>query len=182
MSQLINLTVFKNFFKSSNAGGILLFICVILSLIVANTAAGPGLQSFLDTPVGFDSNTVHLKYTTLLWINDGLMEMLTGLVAPMGLGISLGLLLGKPLGILIMTFVCSKLGISSLPEGSSFKHILGVGLLAGIGFTMSIFISILSFSDALHIKEAKLSILLTSLLAGILGYLVLSVFGKKSRV
>ncbi|WP_286844405.1 MULTISPECIES: Na+/H+ antiporter NhaA [Sphingobacterium] len=74
-----------------------------------------------------------------------------------------------------------------MPEGSSFKHILGVGLLAGIGFTMSIFISILSFSDALHIdalhiNEAKLSILLTSLLAGILGYMVLSVFGKKSSV
>jgi len=75
MSQLINLTVFKNFFKSSNAGGILLFICVILSLIVANTAAGPGLQSFLDTPIGFDTDTVHLKYSILLWINDGLMAI-----------------------------------------------------------------------------------------------------------
>jgi len=52
MSQLINLTVFKNFFKSSNAGGILLFICVILSVIIANTAAGTMLQSLLDTPIG----------------------------------------------------------------------------------------------------------------------------------
>lgn len=390
MSQLINLTVFKNFFKSSNAGGILLFVCVIISLIIANTSAGPTLQSFLDTSVGFDSDKVHLKYSILLWINDGLMaiffllvgleikreivegelsspkqaslpilcaiggaivpalifiafntgrataggwgipmatdiafalavisllgnripaslkvflaalaivddliailviaffyssgiettyliyagigmiilfvmnrmnvqnpylylipgifiwyfihhsgihatiagvmvamtiptndtdiesplerlehalvkpvnfiiiplfafantnitiesEMLTGLVAPMGLGISLGLLLGKPLGILIMTFVCSKLGISSLPEGSSFRHIFGVGLLAGIGFTMSIFISILSFSDLLHINEAKLAILLTSLLAGTLGYLALSIFGQRRK-
>lgn len=390
MSQLINLTVFKNFFKSSNAGGILLFVCVIISLIIANTSAGPTLQSFLDTSVGFDSDKVHLKYSILLWINDGLMaiffllvgleikreivegelsspkqaslpilcaiggaivpalifiafntgrataggwgipmatdiafalavisllgnripaslkvflaalaivddliailviaffyssgiettyliyagigmiilfvmnrmnvqnpylylipgifiwyfihhsgihatiagvmvamtiptndtdiesplerlehalvkpvnfiiiplfafantnitiesEMLTGLVAPMGLGISLGLLLGKPLGILIMTFVCSKLGISSLPEGSSFRHIFGVGLLAGIGFTMSIFISILSFSDLLHINEAKLAILLTSLLAGTLGYLTLSIFGQRRK-
>jgi Na+:H+ antiporter, NhaA family len=73
-------------------------------------------------------------------------------------------------------------GLAVYPEGISFKHILGVGLLAGIGFTMSIFISILSFSDALHINEAKLSILLTSLLAGILGYMVLSVFGKKISV
>ena len=75
MSQLINLTVFKNFFKSSNAGGILLFVCVIISLIIANTSAGPTLQSFLDTSVGFDSDKVHLKYSILLWINDGLMAI-----------------------------------------------------------------------------------------------------------
>jgi len=391
MSQLINLNVFKNFFKSSNAGGILLFICVILSLIIANTSASGSLQSLLDTVVGYESESIHLNYSVLLWINDGLMaiffllvgleikreivegelsspkkaslpilcaiggaiipaliylsfnsgketasgwgipmatdiafalavigmlgnripaslkvflaalaivddliailviaffyssgiettyllyagigmvilivmnrlnvqnpylylipglfiwyfihhsgihatiagvlvamtiptndtaaesplerlehalvkpvnfiiiplfafantnitletEMVEGLVAPLGIGISLGLLLGKPLGILVMTFICSKLGISSLPDGSTFKHILGVGLLAGIGFTMSIFISILSFSDPLHINEAKLSILLTSLLAGALGYFVLLVFGKKTQI
>src|SRR5690606_41347456 len=73
---------------------------------------------------------------------------------------------------------CTKLKISTLPEGSSWRHIIGVGLVAGIGFTMSIFIAILSFSDALHIAEAKLSILITSLLAGVLGYLFLRL-GKK---
>lgn len=391
MSQLINLNVFKNFFKSSNAGGILLFICVIISLIIANTSASAGLRSLLNTVVGYESESIHLNYSVLLWINDGLMaiffllvgleikreivegelsspkkaslpilcaiggaivpaliylsfnsgketasgwgipmatdiafalavigmlgnripaslkvflaalaivddliailviaffyssgiettyllyagigmvilivmnrmnvqnpylylipglfiwyfihhsgihatiagvlvamtiptndtaaesplerlehalvkpvnfiiiplfafantnitletEMLEGLVAPLGIGISLGLLLGKPLGILVMTFICSKLGISSLPDGSTFKHILGVGLLAGIGFTMSIFISILSFSDPLHINEAKLSILLTSLIAGVLGYFVLLLFGKKTQI
>lgn len=391
MSQLINLNVFKNFFKSSNAGGILLFICVILSLIIANTSASGSLQSLLDSVVGYESESIHLNYSVLLWINDGLMaiffllvgleikreivegelsspkkaslpilcaiggaivpaliylsfnsgketasgwgipmatdiafalavigmlgnripaslkvflaalaivddliailviaffyssgiettyllyagigmvilivmnrmnvqnpylylipglfiwyfihhsgihatiagvlvamtiptnetaaesplerlehalvkpvnfiiiplfafantnitlesEMVAGLVAPLGIGISLGLIIGKPLGILAMTFICSKLGISSLPEGSTFKHILGVGLLAGIGFTMSIFISILSFSDPLHINEAKLSILLTSLVAGVLGYIVLLVFGKKTQL
>lgn len=391
MSQFVNLTVFKNFFKSSNAGGLLLFLCVVLSLVVANTSAGASLQSLLDTKIGYESDHVHLSYTVLLWINDGLMaiffllvgleikreivegelsspkkaslpilcaiggaivpaliylafnsgketvdgwgipmatdiafalavigmlgdripaslkvflaalaivddliailviaffyssgieasyllyaaigmvvlivmnrmniqnpylylipgifiwyfvhhsgihatiagvliamtiptndtaaesplerlehalvkpvnffiiplfafantnialesEMLNGLVAPLGLGISLGLLIGKPLGIFVMTLICSKLGISSLPEGSSYKHIIGVGLLAGIGFTMSIFISILSFNDALHINEAKLSILLTSLMAGLLGYIILLAFGKKVDV
>ncbi|MEZ0453188.1 Na+/H+ antiporter NhaA [Sphingobacterium thalpophilum] len=391
MSQFVNLTVFKNFFKSSNAGGLLLFLCVVLSLVVANTSAGASLQSLLDTKIGYESDHVHLSYTILLWINDGLMaiffllvgleikreivegelsspkkaslpilcaiggaivpaliylafnsgketvdgwgipmatdiafalavigmlgdripaslkvflaalaivddliailviaffyssgieasyllyaaigmvvlivmnrmniqnpylylipgifiwyfvhhsgihatiagvliamtiptndtaaesplerlehalvkpvnffiiplfafantnialesEMLNGLVAPLGLGISLGLLIGKPLGIFVMTLICSKLGISSLPEGSSYKHIIGVGLLAGIGFTMSIFISILSFNDALHINEAKLSILLTSLMAGLLGYIILLAFGKKVDV
>lgn len=388
MNQFINLTVFKSFFKSSNAGGLLLFICVIISLTLANTSASESLQSILETKIGYESNSIHLNYSILLWINDGLMaiffllvgleikreivegelsspkkaslpilcaiggavipaliylsfnagtetvdgwgipmatdiafalavigmlgkripgslkvflaalaivddliailviaffyssgidvnylfyagiglailvfmnrinvlnpylylipgvfiwyfihhsgihatiagvlvamtiptndtavesplerlehalvkpvnfliiplfafantnitlqsEMAAGLIAPLGIGISLGLLLGKPIGIFIMTLICSKLGISSLPEGSSYKHIFGVGLLAGIGFTMSIFISILSFNDVLHINEAKLSILLTSLLAGISGYLLLKAFGKK---
>src|SRR5690606_6571252 len=107
-------------------------------------------------------------------------EMVSGLTSSLGLGISLGLLLGKPIGILLTSFLCTKLKISSLPDGSSWKHIIGVGLLAGIGFTMSIFIALLSFNDALHIAEAKLSILITSFLAGILGYVFLNMTRKKT--
>ncbi len=382
MAQLINITVFKNFFKSSNAGGILLFICVVISMIIANTSWANGLQALLDYPLGLENEAVHLRYSALLWINDGLMaiffllvgleikreivegelsspkkaslpilcavggavvpaliylslnagkdtaggwgipmatdiafalavinllgnrvpsslkiflaalaivddliailviaffyssgiettyllyagvgmavliimnrmniqnpylylipgvfvwyfvhhsgihatiagvmvamtiptndtdvesplerlehaivkpvnfiiiplfafantnitlksEMLHGLTAPLGLGITLGLLVGKPIGILLTSFICTKMKLSTLPVGSTWKHILGVGLLAGIGFTMSIFIAILSFDDALHIAEGKLSILLTSLLAGVLGFLFL---------
>ncbi len=106
-------------------------------------------------------------------------EMIGGLAAPLGLGITLGLLLGKPIGIFLTTLLCVKSKIGLLPEGSRWIHIVGVGLLAGIGFTMSIFISLLSFSDPLHISEAKLSILLTSLLAGVSGYLVLHFSAKK---
>ncbi|KGE12597.1 Na+/H+ antiporter NhaA [Sphingobacterium deserti] len=389
MAQLINLTVFKNFFKSTNAGGILLFICVILSLIVANSPLAESLQSALNYRLGYSSESIHLEYSLILWINDGLMaifflmvgleikreivegelssprkaslpilcaiggaiapaliyfglnggtatasgwgipmatdiafalavigilgtnvpaslkiflaalaivddliailviaffyssgiqttyllyagigmlvlilmnrlnvqnpflylipgifiwyfvhhsgihatiagvlvamtiptndtdvesplerlehalvkpvnfliiplfafantnitlepQMIHGLTEPLGLGIGLGLLLGKPIGILLMTFVCTKLKISTLPEGAGFKHIFGVGLLAGIGFTMSIFISILSFGDPLHVSEAKLSILITSVLAGILGYFTLYSLRKKT--
>lgn len=109
--------------------------------------------------------------------------MLQGLTAPLGLGITLGLLVGKPVGILLTSFICTKIKLSSLPAGSTWRHIVGVGLLAGIGFTMSIFIGILSFDNALHISEAKLSILLTSLLAGVLGFLFLRSDGvyPKSR-
>lgn len=382
MANLINLNAFKDFFKSSNAGGILLFICVILSMIVANTSAAPALQQVLDTKFGFENEIIHLNYSILLWINDGLMaiffllvgleikreivegelsspnkaslpilcaiggavvpaiiylslnagqetssgwgipmatdiafalavinllanripaslkiflaalaivddliailvialfyssgielnylgyagafllvliimnrmnvlnpylylipgifiwyfvhhsgihatiagvlvamtiptndtnkesplerlehalvkpvnfiiiplfafantnitlesEMIAGLTSNLGLGITLGLLLGKPVGILLTSFVCKSLKLSTLPEGANWSHILGVGLLAGIGFTMSIFIAILSFADPMHIAEAKLSILLTSLAAGVIGYLVL---------
>ena len=389
MNQLINPRVFKDFFKSSNAGGILLFICVIFSLILANSPLAQNLQNLLDHKMGFENDSIHLRYSVLLWINDGLMaiffllvgleikreivegelsspkkaslpilcaiggavvpaliylslnagketaggwgipmatdiafalavismlgnkipgslkiflaalaivddliailvialfyssglettylmyaavgmavlvgmnrlniqnpylylipgifiwyfihhsgihatiagvlvamtiptndtdiesplerlehaltkpvnfliiplfafantnitwesEMVSGLTSSLGLGISLGLLLGKPIGILLTSFICTKLKISTLPDGSSWKHIIGVGLLAGIGFTMSIFIALLSFNDALHISEAKLSILVTSLLAGILGYAFLNATRKKS--
>ncbi len=383
MAKLINLNVFKDFFASSNAGGIMLFLCVILSMIIANSPLAASLQNLLDLPLGFETESIHLKYSVLLWINDGLMavffllvgleikreivegelsspkkaslpilcaiggavvpaliylsfnagqetasgwgipmatdiafalavinllgnripsslkiflaalaivddliailviaffyssgieltylyyaaagmvvlilmnrfnvlnpylylipgvfiwyfihhsgihatiagvlvamtiptndtaiesplerlehaltkpvnfliiplfafantnitlekEMLGGLTSGLGLGISLGLLVGKPIGILLTSFLCTKAKLSSLPEGSNWKHIVGVGLLAGIGFTMSIFIAILSFNDPEHVSEAKLSILLTSLLAGVFGYLALN--------
>lgn len=383
MAKLINLNVFKDFFASSNAGGIMLFLCVILSMIIANSPLAAALQNLLDLPLGFETESIHLKYSVLLWINDGLMavffllvgleikreivegelsspkkaslpilcaiggavvpaliylsfnagqetasgwgipmatdiafalavinllgnripsslkiflaalaivddliailviaffyssgieltylyyavagmvvlilmnkfnvlnpylylipgvfiwyfihhsgihatiagvlvamtiptndtaiesplerlehaltkpvnfliiplfafantnitlekEMLGGLTSGLGLGISLGLLVGKPIGILLTSFLCTKAKLSSLPEGSNWKHIIGVGLLAGIGFTMSIFIAILSFSNPDHVSEAKLSILFTSLLAGVFGYLALN--------
>lgn len=75
MEKGINLNVFKDFFKSSNAGGILLFICVIISLIIANTSLGSSLQTLLDWELGYESTAIHLKYSMLLWINDGLMAI-----------------------------------------------------------------------------------------------------------
>lgn len=388
MAQFINLNVFKVFFKSSNAGGILLFICVILSLVIANTSMSASLQNLLDYKIGYESESIHLNYSILLWINDGLMaiffllvgleikreivegelsspkkaslpilcaiggavvpaiiylslnagkdtstgwgipmatdiafalavinllgnkipsslkiflaalaivddliailvialfyssgidvtylmyagaglailiamnrmniqnpylylipgvfiwyfvhhsgihatiagvlvamtiptndtavesplerlehalvkpvnffiiplfafantnitlesNMINGLTNSLGLGIGLGLLVGKPIGILVTSYLCSKLKISSLPLGANWMHIFGVGLLAGIGFTMSIFIGILSFASPIYVAEAKLSILITSLLAGIIGFIVLRLQSNK---
>lgn len=388
MAQFINLNVFKVFFKSSNAGGILLFVCVILSLIVANTPMAASLQNLLDYKIGYESESIHLNYSILLWVNDGLMaiffllvgleikreivegelsspkkaslpilcaiggavvpaiiylslnagkdtssgwgipmatdiafalavinllgnkipsslkiflaalaivddliailvialfyssgidvtylmyggaglailiamnrmniqnpylylipgvfiwyfvhhsgihatiagvlvaitiptndtavesplerlehalvkpvnffiiplfafantnitlesDMINGLTNSLGLGIGLGLLVGKPVGILLTSYLCSKLKISSLPLGANWMHILGVGLLAGIGFTMSIFIGILSFASPIYVAEAKLSILISSLLAGIIGFIVLRLQSNK---
>jgi len=99
--------------------------------------------------------------------------MLSGLYAAHGLGISLGLLLGKPIGILLMSYLCVTFRVSPLPHATQWQHILGAGLLAGIGFTMSIFITMLSFTQPNVIAEAKLAILLTSILAGALGYITL---------
>ncbi len=386
MKQLINLQVFNFFFKSNNIGGILLLICVILSLLIANSPLAGSLEQLLAYNIGYESSTIHLRYPLLLWINDGLMAiffllvgleikrevvegelsspkkaslpilcaiggavipaiiflgfnagqttsagwgipmatdiafalavihllgnripsslkiflaalaivddliailviaifyssgievsyllyagiglgllilmnrfgvlnpylylipgvfiwyfvhhsgihatiagvlvamtiptndtaaesplerlehallkpvnfliiplfafantnitieapMVTGLLSSLGLGISMGLLLGKPIGIILTTYLCTKFGISSLPENATWRHILGVGLLAGIGFTMSIFIAMLSFNDPFVIAEAKLSILLSSLAAGVIGYFILK--GRK---
>lgn len=390
MGTNINLNVFKDFVKSNNFGGILLFLCVILSLAVANSPLSQPLQDLLDTVIGFENETVHLNYSVSMWINDGLMaiffllvgleikreivegelsspkkaimpilcaiggalvpaaiffalnsgaetaagwaipmatdiafalavislldkrvpvslkiflaalaivddliailviaffyssgielayigfaaafmavlilmnrfnvknpylylipgifvwyfihhsgihatiagvmvamtlptndtsvesplerlehalvkpvnfliiplfafantnitlqsEMLHGLTSSLGLGIFFGLLVGKPVGIFITSWICNRLGMGTLPEGSSWTHIIGVGLLAGIGFTMSIFISILSFNNPLFVSEAKLSVLLTSVIAGTAGYLLLKSNSKKSR-
>lgn len=101
-------------------------------------------------------------------------EMLHGIVSPLGLGIILGLLLGKPIGITLISALAVKLGLAKLPEGAGWNHLVGVGLVAGIGFTMSVFIALLSFKDsALLQSEAKFSILLASLVAGIGGSIYL---------
>lgn len=388
MSKLINLRTFKEFFESSTGGGILLFVCVVLALIVANSPLGDGLISILSTRVGFENESIHLNYSIKQWIDDGLMaiffllvgleikrelvegelasprkaalpiiaaiggalvpagiyalfnygtdtqhgwgipmatdiafalavismldkrvppslkvflaalaivddllailvialfysselhysyllyaggifalqmtfnklgvknilayvipgvfmwyfihhsgihatiagvltamtlpttpdaqespleklehmlakpvnfiiiplfafvntaivmsyDMLGGLTSNMGLGIIIGLIVGKSVGILFTCWICVKSGLSALPEAAGWKHIFGVGLLGGIGFTMSIFVSMLSFSNPLFIEEAKLAILTASILAGLLGYFYLSSLNKK---
>ena len=107
-------------------------------------------------------------------------EMLDGLTSPLGLGIILGLLLGKPVGVGIMAFLSSKFKIANLPSHSTWIHIIGVGFLAGIGFTMSIFIALLSFKDPILIAEAKLAVLVTSFLSGLIGYFILK-YAPKNR-
>ncbi len=108
-------------------------------------------------------------------------EMLAGLTTPLGLGIILGLLIGKPIGITLISWIAVKLKISSLPDKAAWLQIIGVGLLAGIGFTMSIFISVLSFSgQTLLLSEAKFSVLVASILSGIAGSLLLTAAAKKN--
>jgi NhaA family Na+:H+ antiporter len=89
------------------------------------------------------------------------------------LGITLGLLLGKPLGISLFSVVATKLGIAALPQGVSFSQLMAVSVLGGIGFTMSIFISLLAFTDAGIIAEAKAYVLLASVLCMLLSYAII---------
>jgi len=99
--------------------------------------------------------------------------MITDILSMLGLGIIIGLVFGKPIGIILFSWLAVKLKIGALPEKISWKHILGIGLLAGIGFTMSIFISFISFGGSIYNLEAKFSILISSILAGIFGFVYL---------
>jgi len=93
-------------------------------------------------------------------------------MAPVTLGVFLGLLLGKPIGIIIATWLIVRAG-ARLPAGVNWAGVAGVGVLAGIGFTVSLLITELSYTDAALLTEAKLGILAASAVAGLLGYLVL---------
>ncbi len=390
MAKLINLKIFAHFFQSSSAGGILLLICVALSLIVANTGLSEGFADFLNLPLGFESGGIQLRYPVLLWINDGLMAiffllvgleikreivegelsslrhaslpvlaaiggvalpaliysffnagtatshgwgipmatdiafalgilsllgnkvpvglkiflaalaivddliailviaifysaelhfsylgyaggvfvlliifnrmgiknlffyiipgivmwylihhsgihatiagvltaltlptneedydspleklehaltrpvnfiimpifaiantnitfesgMVEGLAGSLGLGILLGLFVGKPVGIFLMSWLAVKTKLSVLPDHTGWGHVWGLGLLGGIGFTMSIFIALLSFNDIAHQTEAKFAILVASVVSGVSGYMLLSLYNKNKR-
>lgn len=129
------------------------------------------LEHALTTPVNFLIVPLFALANTAIRFEDG---MLGGLASPLGLGIVLGLILGKPIGIFLMTKLAIASGIGSMPQGASWRHIIGVGLLAGIGFTMSIFIALLSFANDSVVAEAKFSILTASFLSGVIGYILLN--------
>ncbi len=95
------------------------------------------------------------------------------LIEPVGLGITLGLVMGKPLGIIGATYICHRLGLVHKPDSLSWKHIIGAGILGGVGFTMSIFITQLAFEDAGMIALSKLFIVICSVVMGIVGVLYL---------
>jgi len=93
--------------------------------------------------------------------------------ATLPLGVVLGFTLGKPIGITLLSYIAVKTKVADLPPGIDFAHILGTGLLAGIGFTMSIFITELAFTTAEFTNTAKLSVLTGSVIAGVAGYFIL---------
>ena len=93
-------------------------------------------------------------------------------------GVIVGLVIGKPLGIFVFTLIAVRSGIATLPAGVRWGHIVGVGLLGGVGFTVALFITELAFTDPLYISEAKMGILAASVIAGALGFLFLFLMGR----
>jgi NhaA family Na+:H+ antiporter len=89
------------------------------------------------------------------------------------MGLILGLFVGKQAGIFLFAWVTVKLGWAKLPNGVGWTHLYGVSILGGIGFTMSLFIAGLAFLDPEMLKQAKMGILIASILSGVIGYTVL---------
>jgi len=93
--------------------------------------------------------------------------------SPVGLGIVMGRLLGKPIGIVGFSWLAVRLGLCTLPTGATWRHVAGIGILGGIGFTVSLLIAELAFEPGSVIEEAKLAILIACVVAGALAYAVL---------
>ncbi len=143
------------------------------------------LEHVLVKPVNFLIMPLFALCNTNIAFEAGMAD---GLFKPLGLGILLGLFVGKPLGITLATWISVKLGLCRLPENATWAQLLGVGMLAGIGFTMSIFIAMLSFKGLHHLEsEAKFAVLTASLVSGAAGsFFLLSLNkirqGKKQNI
>jgi Na+:H+ antiporter, NhaA family len=130
------------------------------------------LQNFLHAPVAYFILPVFALANTCILIDAGAIDGLGGVVS---LGIMAGLFLGKPIGIFLFTYLATVLRVSSLPGDLNWSHIFGAGILAAIGFTMSIFITLLAFDGQTLIDVSKLSVMAASLCAGIVGFVWLKV-------
>lgn len=137
------------------------------------------LQHWLHKPVAFIILPLFALANTAIIINTDWHYALTHHYT---IGIALGLILGKPIGIALFSFISVKAKLCQIPSDLNWKKIIGVSFLGGIGFTMSIFITLLAFSDEEHISNSKIMILVSSLLAGLIGFLYLKTVLKKTAI
>ena len=137
------------------------------------------LEHNLHKPVAFFILPVFALANTALAIAPNWAEEL---MSPNSTGIILGLLAGKVFGVSLFSFIAVKTGICSLPRELNWSHIIGLGFLAGIGFTMSIFITNLAFKGQTEmINSSIIAVLVASVISGVIGYVWLFVLGKKNK-
>jgi NhaA family Na+:H+ antiporter len=136
------------------------------------------VEHFLHKPVAFFILPVFALANTGIILKGDFGGVITETYS---LGIAFGLIIGKPLGIFAFSFFANKIGLCKLPADLDWKNIITVAFLGGIGFTMSIFITLLAFEDPGIINNAKLAILLSSLIAGTIGFFALSATLKTRR-
>jgi len=128
------------------------------------------LQHFLHKPVAFFILPLFALANTCITIGD---DWIIGLGQTSSLGIIAGLVIGKPLGIFIFSSIGVAIGLCALPKGLKWKNIIGAGFIAGIGFTMSIFITLLAFDNEVLVNNSKFAIIIASVLAGFIGFIIL---------
>lgn len=136
------------------------------------------LQEFLHNPVAFFIVPLFALANTGIVIDSGWEQ---SLLHTASLGIIFGLVIGKPLGIWLFSYLAIKLKLCSLPPGLNYKNLLGAGFLGGIGFTMSIFITLLAFNDKAIIDHSKIAILLASAISAITGFVLLKYVNGRRR-
>lgn len=137
------------------------------------------LEHHLNKPVNFLIMPLFAIANTNISFANASVDMLS---SGLGLGIMIGLIIGKPIGIFLLSFITVRLKWGALPAGAHWGHIVGVGILGGIGFTMSIFISLLSFNDVALQSISKIAVLSASTIAGIAGYIALSLMKNKTII
>jgi NhaA family Na+:H+ antiporter len=126
------------------------------------------LQHWLHHPVAFVIIPIFALCNTAVVIEGNLIDTLQH---PYSIGILVGLIAGKPLGIFAFSWLTVRFKLTQLPEGFTWQRLLGLGMLGGIGFTMSIFITLLAFDDTTVINNSKFVIVIASTVSGLLGYL-----------
>jgi Na+:H+ antiporter, NhaA family len=137
-----------------------------------------GLQHRLHKPVAFLILPLFALANTSIQLPG---QLFAGLGSANTYGIIAGLLVGKPMGIFLFSLAAIRIGAAALPEDLRKRHVAAVGMIAGIGFTMSIFITLLAFDHPETVTESKIAIILASVIAGILGYFALKMSLKRSQ-
>ena len=153
------------------------------------------LEALEEAAESVQSPLLSIEHALVPWVAFGIMplfalanagvalepEVVGNVGSPVVLGIALGLLIGKPIGIGIFAWLAVRLGLAGLPAGVRTGHLVGVGFLGGIGFTMSLFIANLAFAGT-TLELSKVGILGASTLAGFIGYLILRARGNPGQV
>jgi NhaA family Na+:H+ antiporter len=150
---------------------------ILLALTIPMRKIGQ-LEHALHDPVNFIILPLFALANTAIVLPENFAAVFT---APVHHGILTGLFIGKPLGIFLFSFIAVKLGWATLPAGMRLQHLWGMGMVAGIGFTMSIFMATLAFTSPEIQLIAKVAILVASLLSGICGYCYLRLLKKKPK-
>lgn len=156
-------------------------VLTAITLPAKNRGSGSPLEKLehaLTKPVNFIIMPVFAIANTNITFQRGMVD---GLGSNLGLGILLGLFLGKSLGIFLMSWFSVKFKMAELPAKTKWIHVLGLGFLGGIGFTMSIFIALLSFPEEVYQREAKFAILVASIFSGIIGFIILNIYNQKQK-
>jgi Na+/H+ antiporter NhaA len=162
------------FLQLEAASSVLLLAAAVFAFAWANVDPS-SYQQIVEFPLSIGAGGAEGHFTTGQLVNDGLMALLLATLAtPVAMGTALGLFFGKQVGVFVPAALAVRLGIAPMPGGSKYSSLYGVSIVAGIGFTVALFIATLGFRESPQLlAEAKVGILVGSLVSGIVGAAVL---------